>query len=147
MAPVGFHTRVARTRNLIHRGINMHELDNYNSSTSAWAVACSYTSTVLIKCVRLIAYPFVEYPAKMLYFNGPAVFGFWEGKGPAEICERLTTIESSFWGHGHITASECLNLIQRKYQAFLLVVYFLLYCVVVLQCIRRRDKNNISSRR
>lgn len=72
-----------------------------------------------------------DYPLKLLYFNGPSMWGigFWEGKNYEEICSHLTNVQSSFWLHSFEKQEMCLNIIEKKYNAFsislLIIIYFI----------------------
>ena len=84
-----------------------------------------------LNAVRFILHYAVELPLLALYLNGPQLngFGFWEGLSLAEICARLTGVESRMWDSN---MDMCQDLVQRKFGAFLISCYFAMYVVVML---------------
>ena len=68
-------------------------------------------------------------PLYYLYLNGPAWIGFWEGQSPAGICSTLTAVHDMHWVM--LGVSECEMLIERKFEAFAIVVYTILIILFV----------------
>lgn len=80
-----------------------------------------------------------------LFRHGPALLGFWEGMGDADICARMSrTSEVMDWvnGSGDATAA-CVAMIRRRFGALEVVAQTALYAVTVYvavtaaaQCVR-----------
>ena len=69
-------------------------------------------------------------PLYILYRKGPNLngVGFWCGKSNEEICSILTNSEYRLWERNSL---DCMDIIQRHYEAFAITVYTLL-CVTFL---------------
>ena len=63
---------------------------------------------------------FIENPLRQLYFYGPWLnsFGFWSGMALYDICAYLTRTGAALWQAGR-NDSECSELVERHFQAFL----------------------------
>ena len=91
---------------------------------------------------RTILFFIFEAPLLTLYLQGPSLFGygFWEGKPFNEICAHLTGINASYWSESR-NDGECIALIERKFNAFLVFGYFCMYIAFILAllvaCVRR----------
>ena len=62
---------------------------------------------------------FITVPLKILYYNI-----YWKTNTEADICSRITTVESSFWTE---QAIKCTELIERDFQNTVLVTLSLVY--------------------
>lgn len=73
-------------------------------------------------------------PLRFIYKNGPSFLLLWEGISDESICYELTSVDSSFWSSNDETASACSEIIERKFNAFVIAVYLLIgtYCIYVL---------------
>lgn len=75
----------------------------------------------------------IELPARLLYLYGPCfnsgtyTIGFWEGKIASQICAELTGTKQSFWEASAAAMLECNELIDRKFGAFLVLIYAVIY--------------------
>lgn len=98
-------------------GVIKQTFDTFISQLSEWA-----RSTILL---------FVEVPARTLFFYGPSLsgWGFWEGLTPAEICARMSNTRPDVWKGDQV--SECRDMIQRKYNAFVLIIYLGIYIALM----------------
>src|SRR5689334_7700548 len=74
-------------------------------------------------------------PLHRLYFDGPDFksfgifdFGFWKGQDPASICSQLTTVSQKHWEQH---PEECTDLLDRHFNAFLVLVETLMYGFVI----------------
>ncbi len=84
-------------------------------------------------------------PMHRLYFKGPDLnsfgfitLGFWKGKSEQSICSHLTSIPESHWMQH---PDECDVLLQRHFDAFLVMVETALYVFMIVQiygCITRK---------
>lgn len=83
-----------------------------------------------------IVWYIIGLPLRILYFNGPSFFGFWEGKSGEDICGQVTSLDSSFWIAGSDHMSACRDILGRKFNAFYLslgiMVYFLLLLCLII---------------
>jgi hypothetical protein len=80
----------------------------------------------------------------MLFRHGPLALGFWKGLSDADICARIArNSEAQDWmvvsPASHPTTSStatastaCLNMIDREFRSFAVVVHTVLYLVCVL---------------
>ena len=61
------------------------------------------------------------WPLRALYFRGPAIlqWGFWQGTAPHDICAQLTSISASSWVADQAHKKECLSLLDKKFDTFL----------------------------
>ena len=66
----------------------------------------------------------VRWPVRMLYFHGPKQLGMWQGEGLADICARLTGVESIFWAQHPM---DCEDLVNKKFNAFMITIQSMLY--------------------
>lgn len=58
-------------------------------------------------------------PLRTLYFKGPSWghWGFWEGRGPDDVCAELTRVEATHW-NTELGQMACQDLLERKFSAF-----------------------------
>jgi hypothetical protein len=87
-------------------------------------------SLVINRYVRGLTYWLVELPLMMLYFYGPSCggYGFWEGLSFPEICARLTSVTATHWT---LNMPECAELIERKFTAFIVPCYIVIYFYIL----------------
>ena len=76
--------------------------------------------------IRYIFFVVFELPILQLYISGPSIagYGFWQGQQPAEICSTLTTVSAKHW---QLNPVECGDLIYRRFESFMVLVYVLIY--------------------
>lgn len=79
---------------------------------------------------KFVFYWLLEKPIEILYLRGPAIFGygFWEGLPRADICSRLTGVDSRHW---IISVVECDAIIERKLQGMYIALYFAVYMLLL----------------
>lgn len=84
--------------------------------------------------IRWILYIFIEIPLRELYFHGPSMhgYGFWKGLSNSQICAELTQVEESHWV---TNISTCNSLVHRQFEAFLIIIYFCIYGIVMVSLI------------
>lgn len=86
----------------------------------------------------------VDVPLRLLYFHGPQIrtlgIGFWEGQSMEQICAQLTNgyTDSTFWQHSSQSHDQCRDIVQRRYQSFVLTILVCLYLFIVLRVILKR---------
>jgi len=76
---------------------------------------------------------FVETPLRHLYFHGPWLnsFGFWGGMATHDVCAHLTRTGAALWLSSSHNSAECLDLVERHFQAFMTGANTLLYIATV----------------
>ena len=53
--------------------------------------------------------------ARTIYFQGPKIFGFWNGIEPHDACSELTKVSSSVW---IAQQKACSDLLNREFVAY-----------------------------
>lgn len=53
--------------------------------------------------------------ARKIYFEGPRIFGFWNGIEPHDACSELTKVSSSVWISQR---KACDDLLNREFVAY-----------------------------
>ena len=97
----------------------------------------SMMQAAFFRCVELVKYVpellFVQ-PLRTLYFKGPRLMGWggWEGILLEDICSQLTTVPASIWRD---QLSNCQDLVERKFQTFLVTISILSYCFVLYKVV------------
>lgn len=88
--------------------------------------------------VKELAWTLVKWPLKTLYRKGPRILYLWEGLGIENICYELTKIDALFWSSSEDSVFACNELINRKFEAFVVSVYGFLFVYVAytLFCIK-----------
>ena len=76
-------------------------------------------------------YLFVK-PLKSIYFLGPRFWGWggWEGIESEDICAQLKQVPSHVWA---MQMNNCIKLLEKKFQTFLVGCITLFYTVVAYQ--------------
>lgn len=88
-----------------------------------------------------ISWLIFEYPIQCLYLRGPS-FAFYESKTPDVICAEITNVPSYHWQQNQY---ECEVLIEKKFHAFIILIYFTIYISILIitivtlytRCMRR----------
>jgi len=75
----------------------------------------------------------IFFPLRIFYFDGPAMFGLYEGTEKETICASITKIRSEFWSRSADTMEECDILLQRKFNAFV-IGFIAIVSVVTIGC-------------
>jgi len=85
-----------------------------------------------------MAWTVFTWPLKTIYRKGPRILYLWEGLGNDHICYELTKIDAIFWSSSEESMSACDELIDRKFEAFVISVYGFLfaYFAYTLFCIK-----------
>lgn len=88
--------------------------------------------------IKELAWTLLKWPLKTLYRKGPRILYLWEGLGKENICYELTKIDALFWSSSEDSMSACDELINRKFEAFVVSVYGFLfvYLAYTLFCIK-----------
>lgn len=63
---------------------------------------------------------FATLPLRVLYFHGPRLggYGFQEGVSNEHACEQFTSVRSEFWAGSRDASGECSEILERKFNAF-----------------------------
>ena len=74
-------------------------------------------------------------PLRDLFLKGPRLgnYGFWQGGEMEDICAESTGTPARFWV---LNKEACLEVIEKRYQAFRTVVVFGLYMMVLWQTLQ-----------
>jgi hypothetical protein len=74
----------------------------------------------------------VQYPLRVLYFDGPSWngMGFWGGARGDDICSQLTNVPATFW---LANLDQCYDLLNKKFNAFAIGVFLVAYIYVTLK--------------
>ncbi len=82
-----------------------------------------------------------KWPLEALYRKGPRLVYLWEGLSEDNICYELTNVDALFWSSSVDSMVACEQLIRRKFEAFVVAVYGLLFVYVAytLFCIKLYD--------
>lgn len=88
--------------------------------------------------LKQLAWTLMKWPLKTLYKKGPRILYFWEGLSEDNICYEITKIDARFWSSSDDSVFACEELISRKFDAFVVSVYWLLfaYLAYTLFCIK-----------
>jgi hypothetical protein len=54
-------------------------------------------------------------------------FGFWGGKNETDACAYLTNVPADVWSSQPLLRAECSQLLQRRFQSFLISVSVVIY--------------------
>lgn len=79
---------------------------------------------------------FAALPLRVLYFHGPRLggYGFQEGVSLEHACEKVTSVRSDFWGGSEGAFSECADILERKFNAFVVGSCALAIGCAIIQC-------------
>lgn len=88
--------------------------------------------------INKVIWTILKWPLETLYRKGPKKLFFWEGLSEENICFELTNIDATFWSSSDDSAFACEELVRRKFEAFVVSVYALLflYFAYTLFCIK-----------
>ncbi|CAM9702153.1 unnamed protein product [Ectocarpus sp. 6 AP-2014] len=70
---------------------------------------------------------FATLPLRVLYFHGPRLwgYGFQEGVEREQSCEQFTSVRSSFWSGSSDAQGECIEMLERKFNGFVVGLFAL----------------------
>lgn len=96
--------------------------------SSSGKFACS-----LLKSV----YGLAVFPLKVLFFRGPRLwgYGFGGGSSPETMCQSFTDVRSEFWGSSEATQTECFEILERRFDAFVVGAVALSAFAVCIQTV------------
>lgn len=94
-----------------------------------------------MKTVKDLVWALLKWPLQTLYRKGPKMLWLWEGLSEENICYELTNIDALFWSSSVDSMMACDALICRKFEAFVISVYgiLFLYLAYTLFCIKVYD--------
>ncbi|CAN0329046.1 unnamed protein product [Ectocarpus sp. 12 AP-2014] len=102
-----------------------------------------------MNALKKLAWTLLKWPLKTLYKKGPRLLYLWEGLSEENICYELTKIDALFWSSSEDSMSACDELITRKFEAFVVAVYglifaylaYTLFCIKVYEYVARCSLN------
>jgi len=116
--------------NLLSR-VPLHgPLNAVSAWTPTWVrrVSTSAPAQALQRVSKAALHTWVVAPLASLYLRGPRVVGCWGGQDPAEICSQLLPpTQVAFWESTPETQRECLRVIERDFDAWMLLLATTLY--------------------
>ena len=77
-----------------------------------------------------LVWALLKWPLKTLYRKGPRLLHLWEGLGEENICYELTNVDALFWVSSEDSVLACEELIGRKFEAFVVSVYAILFVYI-----------------
>ena len=82
-------------------------------------------------------YNLAVFPLRVLFFRGPTLwgYGFGGGSSPENMCQSLTNVRSEFWGSSETTQAECLEILERRFHAFVVGAVALSAFAVAIQAV------------
>ncbi|CAM9105723.1 unnamed protein product [Ectocarpus sp. 12 AP-2014] len=88
--------------------------------------------------LKSLAWSVMKWPLETLYKKGPRIMYFWEGLSEENICYEMTKIDALFWLSSEDSMFACEEMISRKFEAFVVLVYGLLFAYIsyTLFCIK-----------
>lgn len=65
-------------------------------------------------------YALSVFPLKILFFRGPRLwgYGFGEGSTHEDMCQAYTNVRSEFWTSSFATQTECFEILEKKFNGF-----------------------------
>lgn len=90
----------------------------------------------LAKCLRGV-YDLGIYPLRILFFQGPRLwgYGFGEGSSSEDMCQSYTNVRSDFWSSSTTTQTECREILERKFNGFVVGAVALSTVAVCIQTV------------
>lgn len=82
-------------------------------------------------------YRLAVFPLKVLFFRGPRLwgYGFGGGSSPEDMCQSFTDVRSEFWRASDTTQKECFEILERKFDAFVVGAVALSAVAVCIQTV------------
>ncbi len=80
-------------------------------------------------------YRLVVFPVRVLFFHGPKLwgYGFGGGSSPEDMCQSFTDVRSEFWRSSDTTQKECFEILERRFDAFVVGAFALTTIAVCIQ--------------
>lgn len=74
----------------------------------------------VLRGLRLNVYNLAVFPLRVLFFRGPKLwgYGFGGGSSPENMCQSFTNVRSEFWSSSDTTQTECFEILERRFHAF-----------------------------
>lgn len=82
-------------------------------------------------------YRLAVFPLRVLFFRGPRLwgYGFGGGSSPETMCQSFTDVRSEFWGSSDATQAECFEILERRFDAFVVGAVALSALAVCIQTV------------
>ena len=98
------------------------------------------TQGKVIRCLHDVTtgiYSVVVYPLRVLFFRGPRLwgYGFGGGSSPENMCQSFTDVRSEFWSSSDTTQTECFEILERRFHAFVVGLVALSAFAVCIQTV------------
>ena len=73
-----------------------------------------------LRGLRLNVYNLAVFPLRVLFFHGPRLWGYGFGGGSSaeNMCQSVTNVRSEFWSSSDTTQTECFEILEKKFDAF-----------------------------
>ena len=100
-------------------------------------VFSSSSSGGLFRGLRLNVYNLAVFPLRVLFFRGPRLwgYGFGGGSSPENMCQSFTNVRSEFWSSSDTTQTECFEILERRFHAFVVGAVALSALAVAIQTV------------
>jgi len=98
-----------------------------------WGIFPSSTSSGYSANIGGEIYNLVVYPLRVLFFQGPKLWGFGFGgsSGAESMCQSFTDVRSEFWSVSEETRRECFEILEKKFRGFVIgtvAVFTIAFC-------------------
>lgn len=93
-----------------------------------------FYSPITNPIIRSILFFIIELPLLTLYLHGPRLggYGWYQGMAYSAICAEITNVPEEHWKENSAT---CIALIGRRFEGFLVAVYFIGYSLLLVSTI------------
>ena len=117
-------------RRVIHSPIPSPTMSLMSSTTQGKVIQCLHE-------VRISIFSLVVYPLRVLFFRGPSLWGYGFGGGsrPENMCQSFTDVRSEFWSSSDTTQTECFEILERRFHAFVVGLVALSAVAVCIQTV------------
>ena len=78
-------------------------------------------------------YKIVVFPLRVLFFQGPKIFGLGGGFSQERMCQSFTDVRSEFWSMNDDTRLECNEILENKFRGFVVGIVALLTIALLFQ--------------
>ena len=88
-----------------------------------------------LRGLRLYVYNLCVFPLRVLFFRGPRLwgYGFGGGSSPENMCQSFTNVRSEFWSSSDTTQTECFEILEKRFDAFVVGAVALTTAALTIQ--------------
>ena len=88
-----------------------------------------------LRGLRLYVYNLSVFPLRVLFFRGPRLwgYGFGGGSSPENMCQSFTNVRSEFWSSSDTTQTECFEILEKRFDAFVVGAVALTTAALTIQ--------------